>query len=201
MLCVIPPLGTICFTPRIIKAAVEYSRPPCLQPLAGSAKARKSLDDEGLDVTERHDVGGIGRQAKGLEEFEAVIFILDAVREINAVWQLTDLGLEYARRRCRSVRLEPSPVTPEQSGLFLRARNRDSKIAITAQAKRCLYKIAQELFDGLVIDGFALKCAGCVDGPIAVGDELKRAIQWAGTAEVRDAGGGFIAQLIGHGSN
>ena len=133
----------------------------------------EALDHERLGAGKCPDLGGVHRQPEGFEQLQTVIFIFDAVRQIDTVRQLPDLGFEYVRCRCRSVGLEPFSFIMQQGGFFLRARDRDTELVVAAQPERRLYEAAQQLFDRLVIDGFAFDCSGRIDGFVFVSDELQ----------------------------
>src|SRR3546814_18738032 len=72
--------------------------------------AVEPLDHKGLGLADGMDLGIIHRKAEGGRELQAVIFVLDAVGEVNPVRQLPDRSLEAVCGRRRTMWLEPATV-------------------------------------------------------------------------------------------
>src|SRR3546814_6353191 len=70
--------------------------------------AVEPLDDQRRRLAEGVNPGIVDRETASREELQAVKFVLDAVGEVDPVWQLSDLRLDEMRRRCRAARLERS---------------------------------------------------------------------------------------------
>src|SRR6185369_2487650 len=90
--------------------------------------AVETLDDQRFRCAELHNLGGIHRKAKRTEQLKAVVFVLDAVREVDSVGEPADGGLEKVRCRSGSERLAPAPLMAKQRGFFLRAGDGDPEI-------------------------------------------------------------------------
>lgn len=100
--------------------------------------AIKSLNDQCLDISKRLDRGGVHRQPEYGREFQAVIFVLDTIREVDAAGQCPDLRLDQMRRRGCAVESYPLTLIPKQGGLFLRAGNRNPEGVVAGEAEGCL---------------------------------------------------------------
>src|SRR3546814_17928091 len=86
-------------------AAVFLQRPEEAAVLPPAAV--EPLDDQRRRLAEGVNPGIVDRETESREELQAVKFVLDAVGEVDPVWQLSDLRLDEMRRRCRAARLEP----------------------------------------------------------------------------------------------
>src|SRR3546814_11637076 len=93
------------------------------------------------------DLGIIHRKAEGGRELQAVIFVLDAVGEVNPVRQLPDRRLEDVCGRRRTMWLEPATVEPEQRGFLLAAGDRNAALVFAGEAQRGLREALQQLLN------------------------------------------------------
>src|SRR3546814_20793607 len=91
------------------------------------------------------DLGIIHRKAEGGRELQAVIFVLDAVGEVNPVRQLPDRRLQDVCGRRRTMWLEPEPVEPEQRGFLMAAGDRNAHPVFAGEAQRRLRDALQQL--------------------------------------------------------
>jgi hypothetical protein len=94
----------------------------------------EALDYKCRGLAELDDLGVVDREAKGASELQAVEFVLDAVRQVNAVGQCANLSLDNMGRRGRAVWFHPFSTVPKQGGLFLRACDGDPEIILSIEA-------------------------------------------------------------------
>ena len=102
------------------------------------------------------------------------MLVLDAVRQVNSVRQLSDLRFEDMRGRGRAVRHLPFAVPIKQGGLFLRSGKRNAEFLIVANAERVSREIADDLCH-LFIAQLASVDSSSLPGGHALGKELQRA--------------------------
>src|SRR3546814_16991843 len=126
------------------------------------------------------DLGIIHRKAEGGRELQAVIFVLDAVGEVNPVRQLPDRRLEDVCGRRRTMWLEPATVEPEQRGFLLAAGDRNAELVFAGEAHRGLRAALQQLLNRrpvprlAVDDDVAIACAIPPVGVYAAPGQVKK---------------------------
>src|SRR3546814_1748591 len=91
-----------------------------------------------------------------------LIFVLDAVGEVNPVRQLPDRRLEDVCGRRRTMWLEPATVEPEQRGFLLAAGDRNAELVFAGEAQRGLREALQQLLNRRLVQRLA------VDGDVAM---------------------------------
>src|SRR3546814_21093728 len=98
--------------------------------------AVEPLDHKGLGLADGMDLGIIHRKAEGGRALQAVIFVLDAVGEVNPVRQLPDRRLADVCGRRRTMWLEPATVEPEQHGFLLADGDQQAEPLLSGEAHR-----------------------------------------------------------------
>ena len=107
--------------------------------------AIEPFDNQGFGTTECLHLAIGRRQAECARQRHTVEFVLDAVRQVDAVRQPANLRLQYVRRRRDAMGTQPLAFVQEQGGLFLSACDRDAKLAvkIDVEPKRSTAEIGE----------------------------------------------------------
>src|SRR3546814_14601192 len=90
-----------------------------------------------------------------------LIFVLDAVGEVNPVRQLPDRRLEDVCGRRRTMWLEPATVEPEQRGFLLAAGDRNAELVFAGEAQRGLREALQQLLNRRLVQRLEIGRALC----------------------------------------
>src|SRR3569833_1878525 len=102
------------------------------------------------------------------------MLVLDAVGEVDAVWQRADLRLDDMRGRGRTVWHVPFILPVQKRRLFLRARQKNTEVLVGPDTERIAREIRDDGGDILIARVFRVDRA-CCGGRVAVGKELQRA--------------------------